>query len=74
VLTAIQYEAETLMMYRTQVERRIHTYMMREMRTENVTRQDKVTSEDIPKLAGLPSMADILIKKGPWWLSHAHIE
>jgi len=49
--------------------------MWREMRTtENVTRQDKVTSKDISKLAGLPSMADILIEKELWWLAHAHIE
>jgi len=65
----MQYGAETWMVYRTQVKRLIHTYIMREMRTtKDVTRQDKVTSKDIPKLAGLPSMADILIEKELWWL------
>jgi len=70
----MQYEAETWKVCGTQVERLILRYMMGEMRrTENITWQDKVTSKDISKLAGLLSMVDILMKKGLWLLSHAHI-
>ena len=72
VLTTLLYGAETWTVYRTQVKK-LHAFMMRQLRTIlNLTWKDKVTNTEILKRAGLPSMADILIEKGLWWLGHVH--
>ena len=70
VLSTLLYGAETWTVYRTHVKK-LHGYMMRQLRNiMNISWQDKVTNKDILKRAGLPSMADLLIKKNLRWLGH----
>jgi len=60
------------MVYCAQVKS-LHVYVIRQLRSiENVTWQDKVTSREILRCTGLPSMADILIEKGVRRQGHVH--
>ena len=64
------YEVDTWMLYRRHVKK-LHAFMMRHMRSIMKIRwQDKVTNIKILKLAGLPFMEDLLIRKNLHWIGH----
>ena len=72
VLSTLLYGAETWTLYRYQVKK-LHSYMMRHLRKiMNITWKDKIRNVVILERAGLPSMSDILMKKGLQWLRHVH--
>lgn len=71
VLSSLLYSAETWTISCTEIKK-LHTYLMRQLRDVSISWKYKISNMDILHLAGLPSMAEILKEKSVRWLGHIH--